>query len=94
MKHYIAGAIVAALVTLTIIFMVGYGLAYFFMSVAPQENTRRVLDTVQAVCDYSRGIDSGEAEEACGIALDTSNTDYRCPSYDAPTQQCVVVDIR
>ncbi len=34
--------------------------------------------TVQAVCDYSRSISSEHAEKACGIAQDTSNTEYLC----------------
>lgn len=46
--------------------------------------------TVQAVCDYSRGISSEPAEEACGIAQDTANRAYVCPSSSAPTNQCVI----
>lgn len=80
------------------LFLLGYGLTYAILGSAPQENSKRVKATVEAVCDYSRDRVSGELEEACGIAQDTSNTVYRCPkgkdgaNYSAPTSQCWVED--
>jgi hypothetical protein len=45
------------------------------------------LKTVSEVCDYSRRIDNGPAEEACGIAQDTSKTAFTCDST-AMTADC------
>lgn len=35
---------------------------------------------VEAVCDYSHSVDSGEWEDACGTALDATMTTYECDS--------------
>lgn len=48
------------------------------MQAAPQENTKRVNDTVQAVCDYAIQIDEPNAYRICGAAQETSETEYIC----------------
>lgn len=72
----------------------GYYATMFILEHAPQENEKRVHSVVKKVCDYSRERTSGEAEEACGIAQDDTLTRYVCPSYKAPTSQCIVEDAR
>jgi hypothetical protein len=86
----IAGYAVVSVALIVLAFMVGHYTTYFILSTAPQENSNRVLATVKAVCDYGRDTTSGESEEACGIALDTSHTEYNCNSYTAPTHTCWV----
>lgn len=68
-------------------------IVYAILCSAPQENATRVNDTVKAICDYSRSVISGEAEEACGIAQDRSQTEYICTSVN-PTADCWVEDKR
>ena len=68
-------------------------IVYAILMTAPQENAARVTDTVKAVCDYARGTIDGESEEACGIALDKSHTEYICTSYE-PEAECHVIDKR
>jgi hypothetical protein len=71
---HIAGVIFIAVIT----FLIGYWFTYIAMSNAPQENTRRVISTVEAVCSYARTANSIEADEACRKAQDVSNTMWIC----------------
>lgn len=41
-------------------------------------NRDQGLTVVEAVCDYSHNIDSGEWEDACGKAQDSINAEYIC----------------
>lgn len=82
-------AVVVGLAIVAVVFMIGYTVTYNVMSVAPQENAKRVEATVKAVCDYSRDRVSGELEEVCGIAQDTSGTTYLC-NKDMITAHCFV----
>lgn len=50
----------------------GYNLGAFF------GNRDQGLTVVNAVCDYSHNIDSGEWEDACGKAQDSINAEYIC----------------
>lgn len=86
---YIAAAVVG---TVAATIAVHY-IVYAILSSAPQENATRVNDTVKAICDYSRSVISDEAEEACGIAQDESQTEYICSSYAVDTA-CWIEDKR
>lgn len=44
----------------------------------PIENN--AVATVYDICSYSRTVQSGEWEEACGMAQDSSNTEFLCSS--------------
>lgn len=91
MKAFI---IVLAAVLATVVATIAvHCIVYAILSSAPQETDYRVNKTVKAVCDYSRSIISGEAEEACGIAQDQSNTEYICSSY-AVDAVCWIEDKR
>lgn len=68
-----------------------YVIARVAMESAPQRIDTRVLTVVKAICDHSRVIMDGEAENACGIAQDTTNTEYLCRSYST-TVDCWVED--
>lgn len=45
---------------------------------APQENEKRVHRAVYTACEYSRSINSGEAEYICGELQDETNTLFNC----------------
>lgn len=48
-------------------------------------------DAVLAVCEQSRLVNSGEWEEACGIAQDNTNTEFLCEARDNnPGTRCWV----
>lgn len=58
-----------------------------------QSNSRAALaGTVKYICDYSRSVHSGEAEEACGIAQDVNGLDYNCPSFNSSVLSCTVTE--
>jgi len=38
----------------------------------------KVKSTVYTVCDYSRQVNSGQAEQACGLAQDAGQAKYLC----------------
>jgi hypothetical protein len=40
------------------------------------------LELVYDVCSYSRGVQSGDWEEACGKAQDAARATYRCETHD------------
>lgn len=82
MKHAPATWAIGMMLLSGVLFVVGYVVAYYLMSVAPQENTKRVEATVKAVCDYGHVTTSGELEEACGRAQDVSGTRYVCPTIN------------
>lgn len=64
-------------------FIISYGVVFWIMSEAPQENTKRVTSTVYQVCEISRHQDdNGALEDACGAAQDVSNTEYLCSKWD------------
>ena len=75
-------------------FLLPYHLVYFLFKIAPQENEVRVNYTVKSICDWSRSVQSRDAEKACGIAQDKSQTEYLCPSYNAPNNKCWIEDKR
>lgn len=52
--------------------------------------TDRTPGTVKAICDYSRTVTSGEAEEACGIAQDINKMEYLCKTKGSKTIDCWV----
>lgn len=58
-------AIIAAAVVGTVAATIAlHCIVYAILCSAPQENATRVNNTVKAICDYSRSVISGEAEEA------------------------------
>lgn len=67
---------VIILMWLTII-AAGFAVSTIYSSYMQEGKTNR---TVKSVCDYARGHDDGESEEACGIAQDQSSTEYVCDS--------------
>lgn len=75
---YIALALVAGLIT--------------GQTIEMHKSANAVKSTVKAICDYGRGTISGEAEEACGLALDFNGLEYSCPSYESPTTLCTVTE--
>lgn len=80
---------VGAIAAIGLVFTIGYQITYSIMNVAPQENTARVEQTVQNVCDAANKTGEGGLEEACSIAQDTARVDYRC-NYGA--SKCWVED--
>lgn len=94
------GAVEKAIIVIVVILVTAiltiavHCIVYAILNSAPQENTTRVNETVKAICDWSRDMQSGAAEEACGIAQDKSMTEYMCPSYDAPNIKCWIEDKR
>lgn len=78
------------IIVAALLFIAGYYIAYYLMSVAPQENAKRVEATVKAVCtDYVR---TGEGERSCMIAQDASTTTFRCDDDIDPNAHCWVED--
>lgn len=82
----------AGIFVFVLIILLSYGLVYFIMSKAPQENTARVLSTVKAVCDISHDSQSSELEIACGKAQDASHTEYLCKTTSDTSSDCWVED--
>lgn len=58
----------------------GVALGVMFVSILtrPLPVATSEHEIVRAVCDYAYNTDSGESEQACGIAQDVSNTVYTC----------------
>ena len=50
--------------------------AYIAGMYNPMENKAQAA--VMDICNYSRTVQSGEWEEACGMAQDSSNTEFLC----------------
>lgn len=70
--------ILAMVAALTLTFLASYTAVYHIMKLAPQENSKRISETVYAVCERSRAVANGELERACGDAQDRSGTEYLC----------------
>lgn len=69
---------IATIITVLAVFGIGWGITAFIMDVTPQENAKRVLNTVKAVCDVQRVNPSYEALKACRDAQNASQTEYLC----------------
>lgn len=67
-----------ATIAVTTIFTASYLFVYALFSIAPQENAKRVEQTVQAVCDYAQSVTTKDALQSCYAAENASNTEYIC----------------
>jgi hypothetical protein len=75
--------VITAVICVPLVFMASNATVYAILDSAPQETDHRVFATVKAVCDYAHSIsDDGDSEEACGRALDASDTIYTCTLSD------------
>lgn len=64
--------------------LIGYGVSGYMFSIAPQENSERVQNTVMAVCNYSV---STNHYDPCRIAEASSNMTYACNKNTCWTQK-------
>lgn len=88
--------VIAVLVTVAAItagtFAAGYAVTWHIMSMAPQENRTRTLDTVRAVCDLAFDNQSDAQFATCYAAQSASDTEYICAANAASHLNCNIED--
>lgn len=87
----VTGLFVILIITIILTILV-HCIVYVILSSAPQENTRRVNETVKAVCDQAIQIDNPSAYSFCRAAQTASTTEYICENDTSTT--CWVEDKR
>jgi hypothetical protein len=87
----ITARIIFWITTATALCLIVHFTVYFLFTIAPQENTTRVNNTVKAVCKWAQEVESDAAFQACGVAQRESMTEYVC---DNTNTYCQIEDKR